>query len=109
MICFLGMPFISELYRLCISHVEHMFDILLSHDSSSLQQFQGSEGMETHSRCSNDRATGGELDCLYPRPASSFEQSFGSKSLSDSSQSANGKFSLVLLSLHMMRINNVKK
>ena len=65
--------------------------------------------METHSRCSNDRATGGELDCLYRRPASSFEHSFGSKSFSDSSQSANGKFSLVLLSLHMMRINNVKK
>ncbi|XP_050273808.1 uncharacterized protein LOC126716845 isoform X3 [Quercus robur] len=60
------------------------------------QQRQGSEGMETHSRCSNDRATGGELDCLYPRPASSFEHSFGSKSFSDSSQSANGstKYSL---------------
>lgn len=60
------------------------------------QQRQGSEEMETHSSCCNDRAAGGEFDCLHPMPASSFEHSFGSKSFSDNSQSTNGstKYSL---------------
>lgn len=53
-------------------------------------QFQVSEGMEEHSSCSINSATGEELDCLHPRPASSFEHSFGSESFSDNSQSTSG-------------------
>jgi hypothetical protein len=89
------MPFISMINRFCISHVEHMYGIIIAHCSSFLQQFQGSEEMETHSSCCNDRAAGGEFDCLHPMPASSFEHSFGSKSFSDNSQSTNGKYYLI--------------
>lgn len=78
-----------------ISHIEHMFDLLHAHESSLLPQFQVSEGMEEHSSCSINSATGEELDCLHPRPASSFEHSFGSESFSDNSQSTSGKFTFL--------------
>jgi hypothetical protein len=88
--------------------ISHMFDLLHAHVSSLLQQFQLSEGMEEHSSCSIDNATVEELDCLHPRPASSFEHSFGSESFSDNSQSTSGKFTfLFFISLNMMMIIHI--
>jgi DNA-binding transcriptional regulator YdaS (Cro superfamily) len=82
-----------------------MFDLLHVHVSSLLQQFQISEGVEQHSSCSIDSATGEELDRLHSRPASSFEHSFGGESFSDNSQCTSGKFTfLFFVSLNMMMI-----
>ncbi|XP_059440086.1 uncharacterized protein LOC132172581 isoform X2 [Corylus avellana] len=76
------------------------FDSIQDYDYSSVddlpqnvnqqRQFQVSEGMKEHSSCSIDSATVEELDCLHPRPASSFEHSFGGESFSDNSQSTSG-------------------
>ncbi|KAG6646725.1 uncharacterized protein LOC122316594 isoform X1 [Carya illinoinensis] len=75
--------------------LRHKLDSLYDLDSSSLddlvqnvnRQRQGSEWMEVRSSCSNNSATGEELDCLNPRPSSSFEHSFASGSVPDNSQS----------------------
>lgn len=102
--------FISSLSsnNFSISHISHMLDLLHAHVSSLLQQFQVSEGIEEHSSCSIDSATLEELDCLHPRPASSFEHSFGGESFSDNSQSTSGKFTfLFFISLNMMMIIHI--
>lgn len=61
--------------------------------------------MEVRSSCSNNSATGEELDCLNPRPSSSFEHSFASGSVPDNSQSTIGKFGLIFFSLPVITIH----